>query len=219
MLAVALSAVLGSAAPAHATDRGPEVVAGLRETLRLSIERALAGIGRPDGFVANPAVRVQLPEQLMRAESMLRVAGHDRVVERFSESLSRVAEHAVSAARPVLLNGAAEVPLEDGYRVLTGGDTAATDALRRHVTGRVIAALSPAVADAMDHMGATRRYKRFMKDAQFGGLVQAPNLDLDAYVVGRSVEAIFQSIGQEERRIRVDPAARTTPLLRRVFGR
>ena len=219
MLAVALSAVLGSAASAHASDRGPEVVAALRETLRLSIERALAGIARPDGFAANPAVRLQIPDQLGRAESMLRLAGHDRVVERFSESLSRVAEHAVSAARPVLLAGAADVPLDDGHRVLAGGDIAATEALRRHVTGRVIEALNPAVADAMDHMGATRRYKRFMKDAQFGGLMQPPNLDLDAYVVGRSVEAIFHSIGQEERRIRLDPAARPTPLLRRVFNR
>lgn len=216
---MALTAVLGGASPAAATDRGPEVVAALRETLRVSIERGLAGIGRPDGFLANPAIRLELPEQLGKAESMLRVAGHDRLVDRFADSLNRVAEHAVSAARPVLLAGAAEVPLEDGHRIVTGGETAATEALRRHVTGRLIAALNPAVADAMDYVGATRRYKRFMKDAQFGGLMQPPSLDLEAYVVGRSVDALFQAIGQEERRIRLDPAARTTPLLRRLFGR
>jgi len=130
-----------------------------------------------------------------------------------------VAEHSVPATRAALLTAAAEVPLDDGHRVLTGGETAATEALQRYALGRVITALNPAVASMMDQVGATRRYKRFMKDAHFGGLVQAPNLDLDAFVVGRTVDGLFHAIGQEERRIRLTPAARTTPLLREVFGR
>ena len=86
--------------------------------------------------------------------------------------------------------------------MLAGGDTAATELLRRHGLGRLITALNPAVSDAMDRAGAARRYKRFVKGSQFGGLFQAPPLDLDAYVVGRTVDGLFHAIGEEERRIR-----------------
>lgn len=211
-----VAALAGS--PAIAADRGPHVVAALREGLRVAIDRGVAAIGRPDGFYGNPAIRVPVPDQLARVESKLRLAGQHRVVDRFAESLNHVAEHAAPAARPALLTGAAEVPLDDGHRVLTGGETAATETLRRHVLGRVITALNPAVGASMDQVGATRRYKRFMKNAHFGGLVQGPNLDIDAYVVGRTVEGLFHAIGQEERRLRTDPAARTSPALRAVFG-
>lgn len=217
VMAGVLTALVVTATPALAADRGPHVVAALRETLRLAIERGVAASGRADGFSSNPAIRVPIPDALSRVEAKLRLAGQERVIDRFGDSLNRVAEHAVSATRPALLAGAAEVPLDDGHRVLTGGETAATEALRRHVIGRVITTLNPVVANTMDQLGATRRYKRFMKDVHFGGLVQAPALDLDAYVVGRTVDGIFHAIGEEERRIRLNPAARTSPVLRRVF--
>ncbi len=175
-------------------------------------------MGRPDGFLGNPAIRVPIPEQLGKVEAKLRLAGQERQIERFETSLSYAAEYAAPAARPVLLAAVADLPLDDGRRVLAGGETAATEALRRHALGRVITALNPAVAQATDRLGTARRYKRLMKDSQFGGLVQGPNLDLDAYVVGRTVDGIFHAIGQEERRIRTDPAARPTALLREVFG-
>jgi hypothetical protein len=207
-----------AAAPAAASDRGPHVVAALREALQLSVERAIASVERADGFLANSAIRLEFPDSLAKVESALRMAGQDRHVDRFIVTLNRAAEQAVRAARAPLLAGVQELPLDDGYRVLTGGDTAATDALRRHVLGRVIGALNPAVAEAMDGVGAARRYKRFVRDAQFGGLVQHTPLDIDAYVVGRIVDGLFHAIGQEERRIRTDPAARPTPRLRAVFG-
>ena len=148
-----------------------------------------------------------------------RQAGQDRVVDRFEATINYAAEYAAPAARPVLLGAITDLPLDDGRRVLAAGETAATEALRRHSLGRVIGALNPAVAQATDRVGTVRRYKRFMKDAQFGGLIQVPAVDLDAYVVGRTIDGIFHTIGQEERRIRTDPAARPTSLLREVFGR
>lgn len=219
MSVVTALAVTFACAPAHATERAPRVVTALREALRVAVERGVASTGRTDGFYGDPAIRIGVPSPLGRVESALRMAGQDRIVDRFAESLNRVAEHSVPATRAALLTAAAEVPLDDGHRVLTGGETAATEALQRYALGRVITALNPAVASMMDQVGATRRYKRFMKDAHFGGLVQAPNLDLDAFVVGRTVDGLFHAIGQEERRIRLTPAARTTPLLREVFGR
>jgi hypothetical protein len=218
VLLVGLVALWLAAPPSAASERGPHVVAALREALHLAVERAVASVGRADGFLANPAIRVSVPDQLGKIESALRVAGQDREVERFIVSLNRTAEQAALAARGPLLTSVTEVNLDDGFRVLTGGETAATEALRRHATGRTVNALNPAVVEAMERVGTTRRYKRFVKDAHFGGLIQPVSLDLDAFVVGRIVDGLFYAIGQEERRIRTDPAARPTPRLREVFG-
>jgi hypothetical protein len=95
---------------------------------------------------------------------------------------------------------------------------AGTELLRRVALSRTLAALTPAVADAMRRVDMTRRYKRFVRDSPLGGLVHQPPVDLDAYVVLRTVEGIFHAIGQEERRIRFDPSARPTARLREVFG-
>jgi hypothetical protein len=108
--------------------------------------------------------------------------------------------------------------LDDASRVLAAGETAATDLLKRYAFNRAIVALNPAVAEAMDRVGTARRYKRFIKGSQFGGLVRETPVDLDAYIVLRTVDGIFHAIGQEERRIRADPSARPTARLREVFG-
>ena len=215
--AVAVFATWLLAESASAADS--VVAAALREALQLSVERGIAAVARPDGFLANPAIHIPVPEQLSKVETKLRQTGNERRVERFVESLNRVAEESTPAARPVLLAGVAELALDDGHRILTGGDTAATDLLRRTTLGRVITALNPVVADTMGRVGVARRYKRFMRDSSsFGGLFQQSPVDLDAYVALRTADGLFHAIGQEERRIRVDPAARTTQRLRDLFG-
>lgn len=203
---------------AAASDGDLYVAAALREALQLAVERGVAVVARPDGFLGDPAVRIGIPEQLARIEVALRTAGQDGAVDKFIVSLNRAAERAAPAGRAPLLVTAAELTFIDGYRMLTGGDTAATDALRRAGLGRLVTALDPAVAEATDRVGTARRYKRFMKNAHFGGLVQHPPVDLDAYVVSRVVEGLFHAIGQEERRIRSDPAARPSARLQEVFG-
>jgi hypothetical protein len=204
--------------PAAAAGRDAQVVIALREALQLAVERGVTAVARPEGFLANPAIRIGVPEHLAKVESKFRLAGQDAQVEKFIVSLNRAAEHAAPAARVPLLISVSELYLDDGQRLLTAGETTMTEALRRHGLGRAIAALTPAVAEAMDRVGTASRYKRFMKGSRFGGLVQQAPLDLDAYVVGRTIEGIFHAIGHEERRIRTDPAARPTQRLREVFG-
>jgi hypothetical protein len=185
--------------------------------MQLAVERGLAAVARPEGFVGNPAIRLAVPDQLSRVETKMRVAGMDRRVDRFIDSLNLVAEESAAAARPALLAGVAQLPIDDAHRLLAGSEPAGTDLLRRISLSHVVAALTPAVGDAMGRVGATRRYKRFARDSV--GLVEPVVLDLDAYVVGRTADGIFHAIGEEERRIRTDPSARTTPRLRQVFGR
>ena len=214
---VAALATCLAAWPALAADS--VVATAVREALQLSVERGVAAVSRHEGFLDNPAIRIPVPEQLAKVEAKLRQSGQERRADKFVESLNRVAEESAPAARPPLLAGVAELVLDDGHRVLTGGETAGTDLLRRTTLGRVMAALNPAVVDAMGRVGTTRRYKRFMRDSSsFGGLFQQSPVDLDAYVAGRTVDGIFHAIGQEERRIRIDPAARPTARMREVFG-
>jgi hypothetical protein len=204
------------AIPALAADS--VVAAALREALQLSVERGIGAVSRPEGFLGNPAIRIPVPDQLAKVETMLRQAGQERRADRFVEALNQAAEEASPAARPPLLAGVVELALHDAPRVLAGGDTAGTELLRRVSLGRTIAVLTRSVGDAMGRAGAARRYKRFVRDAPLGGLVQQAPVDLDAYVVLRTVEGIFHAIGQEERRIRFDPSARPTVRLREVFG-
>ena len=213
---VAGLAVWSTALPALAADS--LVAAALREALQLAVERGVAAVGRPEGLLVNSAIRIPVPEQLAKVETKLRQTGQDRRADRFVASLNHVAEEAAPAARPPLLAGVGDLPLDDGHRVLAGGDTAGTDLLRRVALGRTTTALYPVVVDAMGRVGVARRYKRFVRDSPLGGLFQQTPVDLEAYVVGRTVEGIFHAIGQEERRIRIDPAARPTARLREVFG-
>lgn len=186
--------------------------------MQLAVERGIGAVARPDGFLGNPAIRISVPEPLSRIEARLRQAGDDRRADKFIASLNHAAERSAPAARPVLLAGVAELPLDDGQRVLARGNTAATELLRRFTFSRVIAALNPAVADAMDQVRVARQYKRFVRDSPLGGLFQQSPVDLDAYVVGQTIDGIFHAIGEEERRIRLEPSARATPRLREVFG-
>ena len=210
-LAIGLSA---SAAPAADTL----LAAGVREAMQLAVERGLAAVARADGFLGNSAIRIGVPESLSWIETRLRQVGEDRRADKFIAGLNHVAEASAAAARPALVVGVAQLPLEDPQRILTRGDTAGTDLLRRLTTSRVITALTPVVADTMDQGRIARQYKRFIRGSPLGGLFQQAPIDLDAYVVGRTVDGIFHAIGEEERRIRNDPAARTTPRLREVFG-
>jgi hypothetical protein len=216
--AVAVGIIVGlMAAPTVAADRA-QVTAALREIVQLAVARGVAAVARPDGFFGNPAIRIPVPDPLAKVESALRVAGEERRAEHFVRSLNRVAEQSSPAARPVLLGAVPALPFGDGQRILRSGESAATDALRAHALGRVTAALNPVVRDTMDRLRVARRYKRFVRDFAMGGLVPVPPVDLDAYVLGRTVDGIFVAIAQEERRIRTDPSARPTPLLREVFG-
>ena len=205
---------VGRSIPVSAADSA--VAAAVREALHFSVERAVANVGRPGGFGGNAAIRIPIPEQLSKVEAVLRQTGQDKRADRFIESLNQAAEEASPSSRSALLGGVADLALHDAHRVLIGADTSATDLLRRLAFGRTVTTLGPAVADALGRSGATRRYHRLVRDSPFGGLV--PPVDLEAYVSVRTAEGIFHAIGMEERRIRIDPAARPTARLREFFG-
>jgi hypothetical protein len=196
-----------------------DIAAGLKEALATGTERAILRIGRKDGFWQNMALRIPLPEKLERAGRMLRKLGQGAKVDEFQLSLNRAAEQAVPEAASLFAAAIREMTLADARDILRGPDDAATVYFRGKTSAALTARFQPVVAQATSSVGVTQRYK-----AMFGKLgAQLPGVDLssqdiDAYVTERALDALFTTLAEEEKRIREDPVARTTELLKRVFG-
>jgi len=191
---------------------------GLREALRIGTGRAVETLGRPDGFLGNPEVRIGLPSKLRPVDTALRAVGQGALVDDFVTSMNRAAEAAVPLARPVFVDAIREMTFEDAVAILKGDDHEATDYLRAHAGGRLADAFRPIVSERLGAVGATREFDRVVEQVNRLPLMTRPVLDLDAYVTDRALDGLFSKLADEERRIREDPLARTTALLRRFFG-
>lgn len=217
--------------PAHSQDALPqgEVVSGLKQALSKGTTQAIGSLGRKDGFWGNPAVRIPLPGRLRGAARLARQLGQGARVDAFQLSLNRAAEKAVPEVASLFGDAIRRMTLKDALGILHGGDHAATDYFRRAEGPRLAERMRPIVAQATDSVGVTRRYKALVSDSQGGMLGTAlslagqsreeKNLDLDTYVTNEALDGLFKTIGDEEKAIREHPAARTTDLLRKVFGR
>jgi hypothetical protein len=190
----------------------------VRQVLSQSVDMAVNRLGRTDGYWANPQVRIPLPEELRRVEKTLRRYGLERYAEEFSESLNRAAEAAVPVAKPVLLAAIRDMSLNDAVGIVRGNDDAATQYFRVHTDAVLRERLRPIVADATAHAHVTAAYKRLMKKATFLEKAVEPGyLDLDAYVTRAALDGLYLLMAEEEQRIRRNPLARTTDLLKNVF--
>lgn len=193
---------------------------GIKEALAVGTENAVKSLGRPDGYFANEAVKILMPEKIRKVSEVARMAGFQRQVDEFVLSMNRAAEAAAPLAAKYFGDAIRDMTLEDVQGILAGGDTAATDFFSRKTRDRLYAAFKPVVAKKVGEVGATRAYTdmmgRFEKVPMMGG---RQSLDLDDYVTNKSLDGLFRMVGEEEKKIRTNPAARTTDLLRTVFGR
>ena len=194
------------------------IVAGLKQALEIGSERAAGTLGRVDGYLSNPPVHIPVPDQLKRAEGLLRKLGASKYADQFVISLNRAAETAAPKAKPIFVDVIRNMTIEDAIAILRGKDDAATQYFRRHSQDRLTVIFRPVVARTTEDVGATAYYKRFVQKAASTGLVDTRGLDLDDYVTRKALDGLFYMLAQEERRIRQDPIARTTELLRQVFG-
>ena len=225
--------------PRHAAQPGQglpttEIAAGLKEALAKGTQNAIRSLGRKNGFWNNPKVRIPLPGRLEQAANLARKLGEGAKVDAFELSMNRAAERAVPQVAQIFGDAIRKMTLDDARRILTGGNHAATDYFRR-VAGKALAArIHPIVAAATDSVGVTRKYKAFASSGvggeiggalgaleSFGGKPANPQdrpLNLDDYVTRKTVDGLFTVIGEEEQSIRDNPAARSTDLLKKVFG-
>lgn len=192
--------------------------AGLREALEVATGRAVARTSRDGGFRANDLIRIRLPEPLETPARLLRVAGFGAQVDELETAMNRAAERAAAGATPLFVDAVRGLTFADARRIIGGGGTAATDYFRERTGDRLAARFRPEVQDAMRQVGLYHRYEVLLASYDRLPFTEKPNLDLSEYVTARTVDGLFRALGEEERRIRTDPVARTTELLREVFG-
>lgn len=196
----------------------PETVAaGLREALEKGTSRAVRELGRENGFWQHPSLRIPVPDRLQKADRVLRRLGQNKLADDFARSLNRAAEQATPVARDVFVDAIRRMTIRDALDILRGPQDAATQYFRREAGSPLAKAFRPIVEQSTAAVGVTAQYKRYLRKAEPLGIIDARDLDIDEYVTHKALDGLFQLVADEEQRIRADPAARTTELLRKVF--
>ena len=195
------------------------IAKGLKEALAVGTDRAVKAVGKTDGFLGNEAIRILLPEKVRTAADLLGRLGYQRQVDEFVTSMNRAAEKAAPRAAEYFVAAIKEMTLEDARGILQGGDTAATEYFQGKTRLKLHQAFKPEVAASMQQVGVTRSYQELMAKYQAIPFMDSPSLDLNNYVTEKSLDGLFHMLGEEEKKIRTNPAARATELLQKVFGR
>lgn len=195
------------------------ITSGLKEALQVGTENAVSLTGRPDGYFQNPAIKILMPSQLQPVEKGLRAVGYGPQIDELVLSMNRAAERAAPAARPIFLEAITAMSFAEAGKIVSGSPTAATEYFKGKTSEKLTAAFQPVVSRTMNEVGVTRQYKELMGRAQAIPFLKPQAFDLDRYVVAKSLDGLFYVLGQEEQKIRTNPAARTTELLQQVFGR
>ena len=195
-----------------------DIVNGLKEALQIGTDYAVATGSKPDGYYKNPSIKIPLPGQVQKVEKLLRTVGYGQKVDEFELSMNRAAEKAAPEAKSIFVDAVKQMQFEDAQKILKGPDNAATEYFKEKTSGRLTEIFKPIVKDSMNSVGVTRQYEDL--NSKLTSLPMGGNLgfDLNQYVTDKSLEGLFVLVAVEEKKIRQDPAARTTDLLKKVFG-
>lgn len=196
-----------------------KIVAGLKEALTVSTRNAVASTGRPDGFLKNEAIKILVPDKLHNVAQGMRLVGMGNQVDALEVGMNRAAEQAAPAAKQIFINAIKQMTFSDARQILSKNETAATDYFRQQSSDQLRDAFAPIVHQAMENVGVIRQYNRIMSNPVAVRVSKTQNFNLDDYVVGKTTDGLFYVMAEEEKKIRKDPMAQTTALLREVFGR
>lgn len=196
-----------------------KVVSGLKEALRVGADNSVKLTGRTNGYFGNQAIKILMPKNLRPLETGLRAMGYGPKLDDFILSMNRAAEAAAPAARKIFGDAILAMRFEDARHILAGGDTAATDYFKNQTTEQLTAAFRPVVERTMAENDVTRQYEGLVERYQSIPFARKQDLDINKYVVTKALDGLFYTLGQQEREIRTNPAARTTSLLKEVFGK
>jgi hypothetical protein len=195
-----------------------KIGSGLKEALRVGTETAVSLTGKTDGYFANQAIKILMPSQLETAEKGLRLVGYGPQLDEFVLSMNRAAEAAAPGAKKIFGDAIGAMSIEDARKIWSGGDNAATQYFKSKTSDQLTAAFKPVVDKALNQVGVTRQYKELLGRAQSIPFLKTDSLDIDRYVLGKSLDGLFHVLGEQEKQIRTNPAARTTDLLKEVFA-
>ena len=207
------------ASPGAKTLGDDKIISGLKEALSIGTENTANLTGSTDGFLKNEAIKILLPEKLQSMDKALRLAGFGPQVDEFVVSMNRAAEQAAPLAKPIFKDAVTNMSFDDAKKILNGGNTAATDYFKGKTRDQLATAFRPEVEKTMNQVGVTTQYKQLVGQYTTLPFVKGPAFDVDDYVVGKSLDGLFYTLAQEEQKIRTNPAARVTDLLKEVFGK
>lgn len=195
-----------------------EIVAGLRDALRVGAQRVVARLGRLDGFNLDPDIHIPLPGVLQDVQKTLGKFGMSGLADDLELRLNRAAEAATPEAKDLFLDAIGEMTVEDARGILEGPDDAATQYFKDRMSAPLGQRMTPIVERSLSDVGAIAAYDKMMGQYEALPLVPDVKADLTGYVVGKGLDGIFFYVAKEEAAIRNDPAKRTTQILKRVFG-
>lgn len=195
-----------------------EVISGLKEALALGSQNAGSLASKVDGYYKNPAIFIPFPEEAKNVEQKVRALGMGNQVDKFVETLNHAAEEAAKEAAPIFVDAVKQMTIQDGWTILKGSDHAATDYLKAKTSAQLYVKFKPIVDKAIDKMQVTKYWEPVITTYNKIPLVQKMNPDLNDYTTKKAIDGLFYLVSKEEQKIRKDPLARVTALLKKVFG-
>jgi hypothetical protein len=191
---------------------------GLKEALAKGTQKAVAALGKSDGYFGNEAVKILLPESLQKLETPLRLAGQGKLVDDLVLAMNRAAEKAVPQAANILGDAVKAMTVQDARSILSGPADSATQYFRKSSGAKIGEMMQPIISKAMDSVDVAKAYNRLTANPLAASVAQSYGLDLNSYVNAKAQDGLFTLVAQEEKNIRENPAARTTDILKKVFG-
>ena len=195
-----------------------EAVSGLKEALIRGASQAADTLGKTDGFLANPKVKIPLPQSLQKIESVMRTMGIGDQADELVTTLNRAAEAAVPEAKSLLVSAVKKMSIEDAKGILSGGETAATEYFRKTTSDALTQRFLPIVKRATAKVKLADMYNNFAGKAADFGLLNKKDANLDTYVTQKALDGLFLVIAEEEKAIRDNPAAAAKSIVKKVFG-
>src|SRR5688572_11005909 len=195
-----------------------EVGEGLKEALVKGISTGADLASMVDGYFKNPEIKIPFPPEVKKVEDKLRQIGLGGEVDKFVMTLNRGAEDAAKEAKPIFITAIKQMTIQDAWAILRGEPDAATQYLKRTTSAQLKEKFKPVIQNSLNKVNATKYYSDIVTKYNQIPLVQKVNPELDSYATDKAIEGLFVMIAREEKEIRANPAARTTELLKRVFG-
>jgi hypothetical protein len=221
-LAVPGGLVLLAARHAHALSLGDlsagDAAGGVRAALEKGAAVAVGLLGRPDGFLGNPRVRIPLPGYLEEESKVLRMMGQGSRIDELVTAMNRAAEQAVPAAKELLIGAVRSMSVADAKGILTGGETSVTQFFAARTRAPLTERFLPLVTTATARVRLAEKYNQIAGKASGFGLVKKEDANIQRYVTGKSLDGLYVVIGDEERKIRQDPVGSGSAILQKVFG-
>jgi hypothetical protein len=197
---------------------GGDATAGLKAALDKGAAAAVTSLGRTDGFWANPKVKIPLPEHLQRARTALKFMGKGDEVDALELAVNRAAEQAVPQARTLLTNAVKSISVDDAKQILRGGDDSVTQFFKAKTASDLAERFLPIVRNVTEKSGLAQQYNTLAGQGASLGLVKAEQATVERYVTQKALDGLYTMIAEEEKKIRANPVAAGSDIIRKVFG-